>query len=181
MDREVREQQHISFLRAKPWPHRLINPATNSSTAFRWECIRSSGAVTRCMPITWKISPVESPDTDSQTILEQTFHQSVLAQKTILTNYWPAWRRHVTLAPERLYKIEDYKVTASRKTVTLALRRQFGDKKQFVSFSLKSIPRETGLKIMQEALSKLHNGMTEDKCQDWLAKQHRCLSASDVD
>ena len=84
-------------------------------------------------------------------------------------------------APERLYKIEDYKVTASRKTATLALRRQFGDKKQFVSFSLKSIPRETGLKIMQEALSKLHNGMTEDKCQDWLAKQHRCLSASDVD
>ena len=59
-------------------------------------------------------------------------------------------------APERLYKIEDYKVTASRKTATLALRRQFGDKKQFVSFSLKSIPRETGLKIMQEALSKLH-------------------------
>ena len=76
-------------------------------------------------------------------------------------------------APERLYKIEDYKVTASRKTATLALRRQFGDKK--------SIPRETGLKIMQEALSKLHSGMTEDKCQDWLAKQHRCLSASDVD
>ena len=84
-------------------------------------------------------------------------------------------------APERLYRIEDYKVTASRKTATLALRRQFGDKKQFVSFSLKSIPRETGLKIIQEALSKLHNGMTEDKCKDWLAKQHRCLSASDVD
>ena len=61
-------------------------------------------------------------------------------------------------APERLYKIEDYKVTASRKTATFALRRQFGDKKQIVSFSLKSIPRETGLKVMQEALSKLHEG-----------------------
>ena len=41
MDSEVCEQQHISFLRAKPWPHRLIYPATSSSTAFRWECIRS--------------------------------------------------------------------------------------------------------------------------------------------
>ena len=47
MDREVRQQQHISFLRAKPWPHRLIYPATSCSTAFRWECIRSRGAVTR--------------------------------------------------------------------------------------------------------------------------------------
>ena len=32
-------------------------------------------------------SPVESPDTDSQTILEQTFHQSVLAQKTFFFFY----------------------------------------------------------------------------------------------
>eukprot|EP00434_Breviolum_minutum_P013118 symbB.v1.2.011562.t1/scaffold715.1/size233058/8 len=84
-------------------------------------------------------------------------------------------------APERLYKIEDYKVTASRKTATLALRRQFGDKKQIASFSLKSIPRETGLKVMQEALSKLHEGRTEAHCQDWLAKQHHRLSACDVD
>jgi len=84
-------------------------------------------------------------------------------------------------APERLYKIEDYKVTASRKTATLALRRQFGDKKQIASFSLKSIPRETGLKVMQEALNKLHEGRTEAHCQDWLAKQHHRLSACDVD
>ena len=61
MDREVCEQQHISFLRAKPWPHRLIYPATSSSTAFRWECIRSRGAVTRCMPITWKIHQSNHP------------------------------------------------------------------------------------------------------------------------
>ena len=61
MDREVCQQQHISFLRAKPWPHRLIYPATSSTTAFRWECIRSRGAVTRCMPITRKIHQSNRP------------------------------------------------------------------------------------------------------------------------
>ena len=50
-----------SAMQQKKKPHRLINPATNSSAAFRWECIRSSGAVTRCMPITWKIHQSNRP------------------------------------------------------------------------------------------------------------------------
>ena len=41
--------------------HRLIDPATSSTTAFRWECIRSRGAVTRCMPITRKIHQTNRP------------------------------------------------------------------------------------------------------------------------
>ena len=48
VDRLLCQQQHISFLRAKPWPHRLIYPAASSTTAFRWECIRSSGAHGAC-------------------------------------------------------------------------------------------------------------------------------------
>ena len=88
VDRLLCQQQHISFLRAKPWPHRLIYPAASSTTAFRWECIRSSGAGTRRMPIARKIQ--EPSDTDSQTTLGLTSHQSVLAQKTLLTNCWQA-------------------------------------------------------------------------------------------
>ena len=48
VDRLLCQQQHISFLRAKPWPHRLIYPAASSTTAFRRECIRSSGAHGAC-------------------------------------------------------------------------------------------------------------------------------------
>ena len=61
MDREMREQQHISFLRAEPWPHRLINPTTSSSTALRWKCIGSRGSVTWCLPITWKFHQSNRP------------------------------------------------------------------------------------------------------------------------
>ena len=39
MDRLLRQQQHLSYLRAKPWPHRLIYPAASSAAALRWECI----------------------------------------------------------------------------------------------------------------------------------------------
>ena len=46
MDSLLRQQQRISYLWAKPWPHRLIYPAASSPTALGWEVIRSSGAST---------------------------------------------------------------------------------------------------------------------------------------
>lgn len=55
-------------------------------------------------------------------------------------------------------------MSTSRKVPTLALRRQLGDKKLFVSF--KPIPPKIGLKTMQEAVSKLLSGMTEADCKD---------------
>ena len=73
-------------------------PLRAAALLLAWECIRSRGAVTLVHAHHVENSPVESPDTDSQTTLGLTFHQSVLAQKTILTNCWRAWRRHVTLA-----------------------------------------------------------------------------------
>ena len=61
MDRLLCQQQHISFLRAKLWPHRLIYPAASSTTAFRCESIRSRGADTRRMPIARKIHQTNRP------------------------------------------------------------------------------------------------------------------------
>ena len=66
VDRLLCQQQHLTFLRAKPWPHRLIYPAASSTTASRWESIRSHRAGN---------SPDAPPDTDSQTTHGLTSHQ----------------------------------------------------------------------------------------------------------
>lgn len=65
-----------------------------------------------------------------------------------------------------------YKVSGSRKYPSLAIRRLQGNKRQFIPFSLRFIPEETGRKIMNEALERLAQGQAESDVQDWVASEH---------
>ena len=70
------------------------------------------------------------------------------------------------------YEIVHHKASGSRKDPSLAIRRLQGNKRQFIPFSLRFIPEETGRKIMNEALERLAQGQAESNVQDWVASEH---------
>ena len=54
------------------------------------------------------------------------------------------------------YKLEHYKVTKTRKYASLGLRREFGDKKQIWSRSMRNIDTEKAMAEVREAIAKLN-------------------------
>ena len=77
------------------------------------------------------------------------------------------------------YKLEHYKVTKTRKYASLGLRREFGDKKQFWSRSMRNIDAEKAMALVREAIAKLNDQKASEKdACDVLDEQMQALAAA---
>ena len=63
----------------------------------------------------------------------------------------------------KTYKLEHYKVTKTRKYASLGLRREFGDKKQIWSRSMRNIDTEKAMALVREAIAKLNAQKASEK------------------